>query len=83
MDEDQRAELIAALRQSTVLGEGMLDLNERLLDALSPGANRPDADEIESMRVSLKRWQEQMTKLRQRIASLTSRADESDALNSQ
>ena len=83
MEEDQIAELIDELLQSTSLGEGMLDLNERLLDALSPGANRPDADEIESMRVSLKRWQEQMTKLRQRIASLTSRADESDALNSQ
>jgi hypothetical protein len=31
MDEDERAELISALQQSTVFGEGMLDLNQRLL----------------------------------------------------
>jgi hypothetical protein len=33
----------------------MLDLNQRLLDALSPGANPPDADDIESMRAALGR----------------------------
>ena len=49
----------------------MLTLNERLLAALSPGANPPDAEEIEYMRVALGRWQEQMAKLRQRMASLT------------
>jgi hypothetical protein len=69
--EDERAELIAALHQSTVFNEGMLELNVRLLDALSPGANPPDAEEIEYMRAALGRWQEQMTTLRQRMASLT------------
>jgi hypothetical protein len=34
MEESERAELIAALHQSATFGEGMLDLNERLLDAL-------------------------------------------------
>jgi len=71
MDKDERAELIAALHQSTVFAEEMLDLNERLLDALSPGANRPDTDEIESMRLAVARWQDQMAKLRQRMARLT------------
>jgi hypothetical protein len=46
----------------------MLDLNQRPLDAFSPGANPPDADEIEYMRAALGRWQEQMAKLRQRMA---------------
>jgi hypothetical protein len=57
MDEDERAELIAALQQSAVFNEGMLTLNERLLEALSPGANPPDAEEIEYMRAALGRWQ--------------------------
>jgi hypothetical protein len=56
---------------SRASGEGMLELNERLLDALSSGANPPDAEEIEYMRAGLRRWQEQMTKLRQRMSSLT------------
>ena len=71
MDDTERAELIAALHQSVTFGEGMLELNERLLDALTSDANRPDADEIEYLRSGLRRWQEQMTKLRQRLASLT------------
>jgi hypothetical protein len=41
MDETERAELIAALHQSVAFGEAMPELNERLLDALSPGASRP------------------------------------------
>jgi hypothetical protein len=49
----------------------MLDFNQRLLDALSPGANPPDGEEIEYMRAALGRWQEQMAKLRQRLTSLT------------
>ena len=51
-----------------MFGEGRLDLNQRLLDALSSGANPPDADKIEYMRTALGRWQEQMAKLRQRMA---------------
>jgi len=41
MDQTERAELIAALHQSATFGEGMLDLNERLLDALDSDVNRP------------------------------------------
>jgi hypothetical protein len=70
-DETERAELIAALHQSVAFGEGMLELNERLLDALSPGDNPPDAEAIEYMRAGPRRWQEQMTMLRQRLASVT------------
>jgi hypothetical protein len=70
MDETERAQLIAALHQSVAFGEGMLELNELLLDALSSGANPPDAEDIEYMRAGLRRWQEQIEKLRQRVASL-------------
>jgi len=55
----------------SVVNEGMLKLNGRLLHALSPGANPPDAEEIEYMRAAPGRWQEQMAKLRQRMASIT------------
>ena len=41
MDETERAELIAALHQAAVFGEGLLDLNERLLDALHNGRESP------------------------------------------
>jgi hypothetical protein len=37
VDETERAELIAALHQSATFAEGLLDLNERLLDALTRG----------------------------------------------
>jgi hypothetical protein len=37
LDEIERAELIAALHQSATFAEGLLDLNERLLDALTTG----------------------------------------------
>jgi hypothetical protein len=50
MDETERPELIAALHQCVAFADGMLALNERLLDALSPGANLPNAEEIEYMR---------------------------------
>jgi hypothetical protein len=66
MDDTERAELIAALHQTATSGEGMLELNERLLDALTSDTNRPDAEEIEYIRAALGRWQEQMTVLRQR-----------------
>ena len=71
MDETERAELIAALHQSATFGEGMLDLNERLLDALATGQNRPDSEELEYLRAGLSRWREQIAGLRQRIHGLT------------
>jgi len=71
MDDTERAELIAALHQSAAFGEGMLELNERLLDALTSNADRADGEEIEYLRAALGRWQEQMTTLRQRLASMT------------
>jgi hypothetical protein len=37
-EETERAELIAALHQAATFAEGLLDLNERLLDALTTGA---------------------------------------------
>jgi hypothetical protein len=43
VDDTERPELIAGLHQSATLAESLLDLNERLLDALTTGANRPDA----------------------------------------
>jgi len=46
-------------------------LNERLLDALTTGANRPDVEELEYLRAGLSRWREQISTLRQRIAGLT------------
>ena len=42
VDETELAELIAALHQAATFGEGLLDLNEQLLDALTNGANRPE-----------------------------------------
>jgi len=71
VDDIERAELIAALHQAATFGEGLLDLNERLLDALTTGANRPDVEELEYLRAGLSRWREQISTLRQRIAGLT------------
>jgi hypothetical protein len=59
------------LHQAATFGEGLLDLNERLLDALTTGENRPDAKELEYLRAGLARWREQMAMLRQRIHGLT------------
>ena len=60
MDETERAELVAALQQSATFGEGMLDLNERLLDALDSDANRPTAEDLAYLRAGLdyggRRW---------------------------
>ena len=69
--ETERAELIAALHQAATFAEGRLDLNERLLGALTTGENRPDAEELEYMRAGLSRWRGQLVTLRQRIAGLT------------
>jgi hypothetical protein len=71
VDETERAELIAVLHQAATFGEGLLDLNERLLDALATGTNRPDAEELEYLRAGLARWREQVATLRQRINGLT------------
>jgi hypothetical protein len=71
MNDDQADELVAALQQAATFGEGLLDLNERLLDALATGENRPDLEELEYMRAGLARWREQISTLRQRIARLT------------
>jgi hypothetical protein len=70
VDDTERAELIAALHQAATFGEALLDLNERLLDALTTGANRPDVEELEYLRAGLSRWREQLATLRQRIAGL-------------
>ena len=71
MDETERAELIAALHQSATFGEGMLDLNERLLDALDSDVNRPTAEDLAYLRAGLERWRAQMATLRQRLVGLT------------
>ena len=71
MDETERAELIAALHQSATFAEALLELNERLLDALTTGAYRPDSEELEYLRAGLSRWRAQMATLRHRIAGLT------------
>ena len=61
MDETERAELIAALHQSATFGEGMLDLNERLLDALDSEVNRPSVEDLRTCargwNVGERRWQ--------------------------
>jgi hypothetical protein len=49
----------------------LLELNERLLDTLATGENRPGAEELEYLRVGLSRWREQMAMLRQRINGLS------------
>ena len=71
VDDTERAEMIAALNHAATFAEGLLDLNERLLDALMTGANRPDAEELEYVRAGLSRWREQFATLRQRIDGLT------------
>jgi len=63
VDETERAELIAALHQAVASGEGLLDLNERLPDALTTGANRLDVEELEYLRSGLSRWREQVATL--------------------
>ena len=70
MNEDERAELIAALHQSTVFNERMLELNAAPRCVVARCESARDR-EIEYMRAALGRWQEQMAKLRQRMASLT------------
>jgi hypothetical protein len=69
--ETERAELIAALHQAAIFAEGLLDLNERLLNALATGENRPDSEELDYLRAGLSRWREQISTLRQRINGLT------------
>ena len=49
---------------SSYFAEGLLDLSERLLDALTTGANRPDLEEMEYLRAGLSRWREQVAALR-------------------
>ena len=71
MDETERAELIAALHPSATFGEGMMDLNERLLDALDSDVNRPTAEDLAYLRAGLERWRAQMAMLRQRLVGLT------------
>ena len=71
MDETERAELIAALHQSATFGEGMLDLNQRLLDALDSDVNRPSVEDLAYLRAGLERWRAQMATLRQRLVGLT------------
>jgi len=71
VDDTERAELIAALHESATFAESLLDLNERLLDALTTGENRPDAEELEYLRAGLSRWREQLATLRHRINTLT------------
>ena len=71
MDETERAELIAALHQSATFGEGMLDLNERLLDAPASDTNRPTVEDLAYLRAGLERWRAQMATLRQRLVGLT------------
>jgi hypothetical protein len=68
------------LHQAARFREGLLDLNERLLDALTTGANRPDAEGLEYLRAGLSRWREQLATLRQRIAGLTVAATGADAV---
>jgi plasmid stabilization system protein ParE len=63
-------QLIAALHQAATFAEALLDLNERLLDALASGENRPDLEELEYLRAGLARWREQIAMLRQRIHGL-------------
>jgi hypothetical protein len=48
MDETERAELIAALHQSAAFGEGSLDLNQQLIDALASARSEgePVAQEL-------------------------------------
>jgi hypothetical protein len=63
VDDTERAELIAALHQAATFAEGLLDLNERLLDALASGENRPDSEELDYLRAGLSRWREQLAAL--------------------
>ena len=71
VDDTERAELIAALHQAATFAEALLDLNQRLLDALTTGENRPDSEELDYLRAGLSRWREQISTLRQRIHGLT------------
>ena len=71
VDETERAELIAALHQAATFAEALLDLNTRLLDALTTGENRPESEELDHLRAGLSRWREQLATLRLRIAGLT------------
>jgi hypothetical protein len=71
MDANERTELFAALHQTATFGEGLLELSERLLDALATGENRPDSEELEFLQAGLSRWREQLATLRQRIGGLT------------
>jgi hypothetical protein len=53
MDDTERAELIAALHPAATFAEALLDLNERLLNVLASGENRPDCEELEYLRAGL------------------------------
>src|SRR5574341_133073 len=71
MDSQQRAELIAVLHQVTSFAEALLEVNERLLGAISGKGDRPTEADLAYMRAGLEQWREQLAGVRQRIGSLT------------
>lgn len=67
--DDERAELIAALHQSAGMIGKLLDLTDRLIEALETH-ERPSAEEIDALRVQARNWREQLDRVRQRLASV-------------
>ena len=70
MTDPERAELIAALHQTTSFAESLLDINERLVKALSGEGEPPSEADLAYMREGLERWRGQLAGVRQRLASL-------------
>ena len=68
-DDQERAELIGALHQTTAFADGLLDLTERLLVAVDGGVP-PTAEDVATMRASLQHWREQLSAFKHRLDAL-------------
>jgi len=67
MTDPERAELIAALHQTTSFAESLLEVNDRLLRALGGEGDPPSEADLAYMREGLERWRGQLATVRQRL----------------
>jgi hypothetical protein len=68
--DEQCADLVAALTHAPEMVGGLLDVTHRLLTTFEEGI-RPPAQKLAELREHQALWQEQLERLRQRLASVT------------
>lgn len=71
MTDSEGTELLAALHQTVSFAEGLLEVNDRLVKALSGEGDPPTEADLAYLREGQVRWREQVEGLRRRLASYT------------